>query len=221
MDGDYIISRVRYWTKMPAYSSFNEINFAFQELCRLTSWNWLRTTDEERLSFQSGKSVYEIDMEEIRRLQRVYVYGIDSSKQFWHELEEVTPQLFEQKVMEYRNADGTDEQGRPKFFEFTGGPLAQLRVSPTPGDNFRGRIDYIKNIEEIIGDTEIPLTTNHGESLALLASGYILETSAEEADILRSAKYIKRAKESFRNIVRDHHPARILDFDRPKYRRIR
>jgi len=213
MKGKDILEEVRHLTNDPAYSRFTEINRAYRRICRITKYNWLRETNEDILSFALNKTTYRVRMPYVRVLQRIWVKE-PSDEQRWKLMEEVPPALYEEKVAENRNRDATDDTARPEFYKLEGGPTTTITVTPTPDQAYTARVDYIRHIQAIgLNDTPA-LPEAHLDTVAQLAAGFILETSADEGKRLYAQNLIGRATADSDDLVRDSHANRTTNIDR-------
>ena len=115
MNGEEILTEVRFLTNDLTYARYNEINRAYQHLCRKTSFNFLRAESESLVAFKESQSTYQINMEGVRRLKAVYFFGQQSGDMYWNLMEEVPEQLYEQRKQESINLDGESRDGTPRF----------------------------------------------------------------------------------------------------------
>lgn len=214
MKGKDVLTEVRYLIDDPTYSRFIEINQAYRKITKITQFNWLRVSDENMLSFVASTSSYTLDMTKMRVLQRIMVKGGTDSR--WRILEEAPPLLFEQKVRESTDSTGAQRESKPKFFKIEGaGRSTKIEVTPTPDLAYEARVDYIKKTDDITLDSDIAMPEDYKDTLAKLASGYILRrdlTKPERAQL--GVLYIQEATQEFEDLVRDSHPNRTFDIDR-------
>lgn len=212
MTGEEILNEVRFLIGDASYPRYNEINDAFDEICRITNFKWLKRSDVGRIQFKPNQNEYVLNMRDMRRLERIWIYGVDSSKQYWHEMEETLPKLFESKVRDNKDNNGNDETDRPAYYKLEGDLLT---VSPTPDQAYEGRVDYILFVPEIERDTEPIIPVAYHRVLAKLAAGYILEMSEDQLKVARGAAYVQRAREAFESLVKDTAPNRMINPEKP------
>jgi len=212
MTGEQILNEVRFLIGDASYPRYNEINDAYDEICRITNFTWLRKSDVGRIQFKANQSEYILKMDDMRRLERIWVYGVDADKQYWHEMEEAAPKLFEHVVRKNKDTNSNDELDRPAYYKIEG---ELLTISPTPDQAYEARIDYIQYVPEISRDIEPVLPVAYHRVLAKLAAGFILEMSEDQLKAQRGQIYIQRARESFESLVRDTAPNRIINPDIP------
>ena len=213
MKGKDILTEVQALINDPAYSVFTEINRAYRSICRTTKYNWLRETNEDLLAFKAEESTYRVRMAFVRVLQGIWVRE-PSNERRWRMMEEVSPALYEERVADRRNNDGSDNTSRPEFYKLEGGPTTTITVTPTPDQSYTVRVNYIKHIQSIGLDDTPALPEAHLDTVAQLAAGYILETSSDPVKQAHSQKLIGRATENAGDIVRDTHANRTRNIDR-------
>ena len=97
MKGSEILNEVRFLINDMGYTRYSEINRAYREMGRITRHNWLRGQSEEMVEFADGVTSYWLDLAGIRVLKALWVKGNDSGAKYWHLMEEVSNQLFEDK----------------------------------------------------------------------------------------------------------------------------
>ncbi len=200
-------------TGNPSEASYSDVNRAYREIGRLTHWNFLRKSSQTLLSFQASVKTYTLDMSVMRRLVAIWLRQT-TGQQEWRELTEVPPALFESKVLSNLGPDGTATEKPPEFYKMGGGPVADVTITPTPDTPYTTRVDYIAVILPLDIDTE-PLTpADYDDTIALLASGYILERSSEDGDRLLARNYISRATGQFGGMVADVHANRSAKMER-------
>ena len=213
MKGKDILQEVQHLINDPAYTRFTEINRAYRSICRTTKYNWLRETNEDLLAFKAEEPMYRVRMPFVRVLQGIWVRE-PSSEQRWRMMEEVSPALYEQKVADRRNNDGSDNTARPEFYKLEGGPTTTITVTPTPDQSYTVRLNYIKHIQSIGLDDTPAMPEAHLDTVAQMAAGFILEDNSDEAKRLRGEKLIGRATVDSEDIVRDTHANRTRNIDR-------
>lgn len=214
MTGREILDEVRVLINDPSYPRYNEINRAVQRISKLTNFNWLRETSEDLLSFNASESVYYLDMSNVRRLERLWVYGTASGQRYWHLMEEVDPYLYERHVKENIKPDGTNNQDRPKVFKIEGSPNAKITINPVPNTAYSVRVDYIRHIPKISPDEECLIPPAYHDAVADLAAGLILLRSADQFKLQYAQNLIFSAESQFDGLLRDSHPNRTIDIDR-------
>jgi len=213
MTGQEILEEVRQIINDPAYTRFNEINRAYRRICQITKFNWLRERSETLLSIKSGVTEYYVSMPKVRVLQRIWVKE-PSDYQRWKLMEEVPPQLFEEKVADNRNNDATDDTKRPEFYKLEGGPTRIITVTPTPDQDYTARVDYIKHYQQI-GREDMPVIPEaYHDTIVQMAAGYILETSPDPIKQQYASRLLDRTANESADLVRDTHANRTENIDR-------
>ena len=200
-------------TRNPSEANYGDVNRSYREIGRLTHWNFLRQSSQTLLSFQASDNTYTLDMTVMRRLVAIWLRQT-TGQQEWVELTEAPPALFESKVLSNLGADGTATEKAPEFYKLDGGPVANVTVTPTPDTAYSTRVDFIARMMPLDINTD-PLTpSDYDDTIALLASGYILERSPEESDRILARNFISRATGQFGGLVADVHANRTAKFDR-------
>jgi len=151
-------------------------------------------------------------MSDMRRLERVWVRRTDGTQE--HILmEEVPPQLFEDKVGSARNNDGSNDTARPEFYKLEAGGL--LTVSPTPDQDYTARVDYIQHIQQIKLDAPVDILPGYEDAVVMLAASYVLARpgSTQEQQALAST-FAGQAREDVEALVASSAPNRTIDIDR-------
>lgn len=211
--GQEILNQVQDLTGDPSEASFSDVNRAYREIGRLTHWNFLRKNSQSLLAFQASDNTYTLDMSVMRRLVAIWIRK-STGQQKWVELTETPPALFESKVLASLGSDGTATEKPPNFYKLEGGPVATVTITPTPDTALTVRVDYIARIIPLSMDVE-PLTpADYDDTIALLASGYILERSEGEGKQILARKYISRALGQFGGLVSDVHANRTAKMER-------
>jgi hypothetical protein len=221
MTGKELLDEIRFIIEDANYPRYNEINRAFRSICRHTSFSWLRREEECLMTFEANKKEYTLDMSEMRQLQAIHIYGTSSNKIGWTLLEESPPQLFEQLALDNRDSRGQDRTGVPKCYKIVGGPLAKITVTPTPSEDFNVRVSYIAHLPVIDKDSTVQLPESYHDTLATLASSYILERSEDPTKIQYAFGLQQRVLAELDDLVRDTVGHRTKDIERPRTKWLR
>lgn len=211
--GQEILEETRALIDDPRYARFAEIDRAYQRLCRVTNFNWLRETSTSMLTFRANVSTYYIKDPEIRRIDRIWVKDIDD-EQSWLLMEERPPRLYETDVKNNRNSDGTDDTDRPDFYMISGWSPFKIEVTPTPDNTYTARVDYTFFEHGISMDSEPRSPPAYDNTIALQAAVYILERSADQNRVRLAAQYAARVESDIQELLRDSHPNRTATLDR-------
>lgn len=204
--GGKILTEVQYLLDDPSYKRYVEINRAYRDVAKNTAWNWLRGSSETLLKFESTVSSYFIDSSNIRRITGIWVKGGDDQR--YRLLEEVPLELFETKVVESIDQNGTSSNARPMFYKLEGGPQPKVTLTPIPDQAYTVRVDYIESVEEISQDTDVNLPHDYFDLVAMLAAGYILERVADPERKQLGDRYMMRATQGLSDMVKDSHANR-------------
>jgi len=219
MNGNQILTEVRFIIDDMGYSRYNEINRAYREIGRITRHNWLRGESEEMVEFLDGVSTYWVDLGDIRVLQALYVKGNDSGKKFWHLMEEVSKKLFEDKRIESTSPDGTNRENRPAWYKILEviNNRIHIQVTPVPDETYSARVEFIKSLENI-GPATIPsMSPDYHDLISNLASGMILERDKDPKERIRGAELKANAmKDAVLGMTRDAHANRTKNITRPR-----
>src|SRR5689334_19325168 len=138
----WILDEVRQRTGKSDWSNFAPINRAYRKICLITKFNWLQQSSQTLVTFKAARTAYPLDMSGMRRLERIWVRQVDNELG-WDLLEEVPPQLFETRVVEFRDSNGNDQTEQPIYYKIEGGPLATLTITPTPDQDYSVRVDWL------------------------------------------------------------------------------
>ena len=216
---EWIRDEVRQRTGKTDIARFTEINRAYRKICLITKFNWLQVSSQSLLRFTQGRTEYPLDMSKMRRLERIWVLST-TNEEGWELMEEAKPQLFEDRVTEFRDNNGDDEEDEPQYYKLIGGPVATLTITPTPDATYSVKVDYL-DFHELSIEEEPRLSPIYDDTIAELAAGYVLETSKDAADLALGQKYEQRAMSEFEDIVKDHAPNRTINIDRLQTRWMR
>lgn len=210
----WILDQVRERTGKTDWARYSEINRAYRKICLITKFNWLQQSSQSMLRFTKSRTAYPLDMSGMRRLERIWVLTT-TNELGWQLLEEVKPQLFEDRVVQFRDSNGNDEEDLPLYYKLTGGPMATLTVTPTPDATYTARVDYL-DFHELSVDEEPRSSPMYDDTIAELAAGYVLEAPGGSAEDKQMAQiFMGRALAEFEDVVKDHAPNRTINIDRP------
>jgi len=202
-----ILKEVQYLTDDPSYSRYVEINRAYRTILKTTAFNWLRKTSTDLISFEQDVSTYTLDTANIRRIQSIWVKG--GTNQNWTKIEEVPPQLFEEKVADSITQEGDVNTNRPIYFKLEEGPNPVVTISPTPDTSYTCRVDYIENAKEINRSSLVNIPTDYFDIISHMAAGFILERLSDPERKQLGQTYISRSVRDIDNMIKDTHPNRI------------
>lgn len=214
-----ILDAVRQRTGKTDLARYDEIDRAYRKICLITKFNWLQQRSESMLRFTQGRTDYPLDMTRMRRLERIWVLDTEN-EEGWCQLEEVKDPLFETRRVEFRDGNGDDEQDKPLYFKIIGGSVATVTITPTPDQTYSTRVDYL-DFHKLSEEEEPRLSPVYDDTIAELASAYVLEMSKDASELQLGQKYEARAMEEFGDIVKDHAPNRTLNIDKVPQRWIK
>ena len=219
MNGNQILTEVRFIVNDMGYSRYNEINRAYREIGRIARHNWLRGESEDMLEFLDGESSYWIDLGNIRVFKALHVKGNDSGEKYWHLMEEVSPELFEDKRVEYFQPDGVDREDRPEFYQIVEsvGQRIKIQVTPVPDETYSTKIQFIKDLEKIGPETIPTMSDSYHDLIANMAAGMVLERDADPQERVRGADLKNQAmKDAVLGMTKDAHVNRTKSITRPR-----
>lgn len=216
MRGEEILEEVRFLTNDLTYARYNEINRAYKRLCRITKFTWLRGSSESLLSFSSGTETYQLNIEGMRRLTRLFFWGTQSGDLFWNPMEEVPEQLFEVMRKQSANLDGSNRLGTPRFYKIISGPgeSYELSITPSPQEDHRVRVDYIKSPVEITRDVVPEMPNAYHDVISTMSAGYVLLNKDDPKKVQRGNALVDQALSEANQLVTDSQPNRTLNIDR-------
>ena len=219
MDGEQILNEVRFLIDDMGYSRYNEINRSYRKIGRITRHNWLRNETEETFVFSDGVGKYWVDVSEARVLSNLWVKGNDSGKKFWHQMEEVSRKLFEERRAINISPDGTNRESRPawyKIIQFVG-QRYQIQVTPVPDETYDVRVESIRSLEEISRETTPSMPEDYHDLIANLAAGYILERNKDPKERARGKDLTRETiADAVNGLVHDAHANRTINITRPR-----
>src|SRR3990167_1108892 len=201
MTGEEILEQVRKLTGDHVWSGYQEINDAYETMCRRSRYWEARQRDEYSVRFQDGVIVYTLPMSRIRVLESVWVRYNDDYQE-WRELTEASDATFEQSVLANRGTDGTDTEDVPDVYRLEGPD--QMRVSPTPDGSYSVRLVYIGNPAPITRTATPILPESYHRIIAKLAAVNVLRLPplTEEKGNL-AARYDKEVQMAYLNLAFD------------------
>ena len=221
MTGEEILNLVRFHSGDHQVSDFNEINRALRDYCQTTGFPWLRELNEVAFVFRSGVTTYALSFQGLRRIN--FIWTRDPDDLHWYPVEELTSLSFEEEVARSRNADGSDNTNRPKFFALEG---ADIRVTPTPDQDYAVRVDGIVSSPMAEWSNDLPGPADFHEGVALLAAAFVLQGMARDKMVGSGSEseigtaqgigqiasgFEQRARAMFSRSVRDNFPNRLFD----------
>ncbi len=186
MVGEEILNVVRKLTKA-GWSSFDEINEAYEYLMQRAGMGLSRIRDMTSLTFKTGVAEYQLPMDRIRRWEGIAVKQT-ADKQEWKSLVPIDDEDFDMVVHANRNSDATDKIDTPIYYRYSPGNSLQLEVTPTPDSDYPVRLKYLGTPEPLsIGVTPI-LPSLYHRQIANLAAGYILQRGKDPVEQAKGAK---------------------------------
>lgn len=167
MNGEQILARLREITGDHSLGSYNEINAAYERICRRTGFWEVRERDTGSVAFRAGASRYTLPSDRIRRLEAIAVRAGDSSSD-WQPMKEATDEEFDAESP--RQQDGTSRTAQPRLYRLNGGAVEQLEVTPEPDGDYEVRLTYITNPEPL-GRLSVPvLASSYHDTIAKTAA---------------------------------------------------
>ena len=218
--GKQILDKVRTKIGDARYSSYDEINEAHNWIARQAPFTWLRAKSTTTVALVADTDEYTLNLANARRVTAVRVAGADATATDpFTKMEEVSFELFEQYVQDSEDADinyiNREVEDIPwKYTLFVGasGPFGKIRITPIPETTYQIRVDYIKDVTEILPDTIPTMPHAYMHTLINLAAGYILERDPQRYTL--GMRYVNRAESTILNLVRDSQSNKTKDIDR-------
>ena len=201
MNGAEILDRVRILTEA-GWSSFDEINEAYEFLLQRIGMRLSRIRDETSLTFKSDISVYQLPFERIRRLEGIAVKGL-LNKQEWRPLSPLEDEDFDGVVFANRSTDGTDKADIPQYYRISQGSTEQMEVTPTPDSDYPMRLTYLGNPASLDGEATPILPGIYHRQIANLAAGYILQRGDDQAGQVKGVKLERDVHASLFSMLND------------------
>ena len=202
MNGEQALAEVRRLTHDDLLADYSDLHRALRRYCRITGFSWLRDVDDAALTFKDGVRTYTLADLELRKVERIWVQsGVDNT---WIPLDEADELAFETIHNESIGSDGTTETNRPTHYRWTGPLFTVLTVTPTPDQDYSGRIDGIVNTPAIGRLTELPGPLEYHDLVPRFAAGLhyqhlsaakLREGVANEAALLAVQALDRKGKE--------------------------
>lgn len=232
MTGEQALNDVRHLTGDSKIGSYMELNRACRDYCQTTGFPWLREVHDGVIWFKANVVSYAIEDAGFRRVDRLWVKGADDLR--WYPVDELTPVPFEDKVSEFRNEDGEDDTAKPEFFRIEGGSALTITVTPTPDQEYEGRIDGLAASPVISRRGELPGPPEYHDALVLFAAGYrlhnksralLMQEPVAEVDLARAQqmraegdRLVSEGRAKTDRSVRDANQNRMSRLETPKIR---
>ena len=199
MNGEQLLDELRRLAGK-SWTSFAEINDAYETLCRRAGIDTLRVRDETSLAFRSGKSFYRLPLERIRRLEGVFVRQEAGN---WRRLELGNDDSFDREVRRSASDDGSIVPGTPRVYRSAGD---EIEVAPTPNGTYPARLVYIGNPVPLDRQGVPILPSNYHRIIAKMAASYVLRESTDEGDRIKGARYDQEVREAMLGFAFDTSP---------------
>ena len=224
MIGEEVLERIRQYSGDHGLSVYLHADRALREYCQTIGFSWLQRVEGAAFSFQTGVTEYNLGSLGLRRIDAIWVRASVDGR--WHFVEEMQAVNFEEAVNARVNADGAVDESIPTNFLMFGDGFPHIRVTPTPDEDFDGRIDGISETPIMQRTTELPGPAEFHDQVALLAAGYVLEeevtqklregsTDPNTLQLLMSdaRSRIQAATARFSRAVRDDTPNRLKSLE--------
>lgn len=174
MKGEELLNYVRYRVADHGLDNYVHCNRALRDYCQAAGFDWLREVNAAAFTFETDRSEYPLSELGLRRIDRVWVQDATSSE--WTSLDERRSLQFEASVNDFTADDGTTDTSEPPgWFEIFGSVVPILRIGPTPGQAWQGRIDGIAETPVISRLTDLPGPAEYHHIVGDIAAGYTLE----------------------------------------------
>lgn len=218
MTGSDLLRQIRLIIKDDSYDSYEEINQAYEEICEVTNFFWMRKSEQGLLTFKPGQSQYTLDIPDLKSLLNIWCFADPSGEYFWSPLIEVDELIYREKLNSSVDASGDTLYDVPIYYKLEGTNPITLTVTPTPDKEYQTSIHY-SYIPMPLGPREEPIIPKmHHRKIATLASGYVLERSPDQYKASLGKDYIFRVTRGFSKVVSDSHPNRTGRLQPPQIR---
>lgn len=209
MKGEEILDLVRRMSGKHDWQFYDEINDAYETICRKAGFWFTRIRDENSFTFENGKTSYSLPLDQIRRLEGVAIKDNEDFQE-WRTLEEVGDDLFDRKVFAYRNMDATDQKDVPRYYRLSADSVKHLEVTPTPDGSYPMRLIYIGNPPKIEASTVPVLPENYHRILVKLAAAKLLQLPPfTDAKSAQAATLMRDYREAMFPLALDTAPNRV------------
>ncbi len=185
MKGEELLRLVRKFSGESQWSRYDEINDAHEIICRRAGFNFLRVRDEDVFQFETES--IQILPDGIRRLEDIWIKNT-TDFQDWIQVILVDDKRFEQEVYTWRNSDGTNITGYPRFCRISG---KKIEVTPTPNAVYPARLIYIAETTPIDRTSEPVIPNDYHRIIAKLAAVKVL---SQPKDRLTEGQMVERQK---------------------------
>lgn len=170
------------------------LNQAYEHLAR-RSGMWLsRVRDEHSLVFKQSTTDYQLPKDRIRSLESVALKENSDEKE-WRKLREVSWEEFDEVVLKWRLADGTDDEDTPTVYTLSWSEDKPLRVAPTPDGEFEGRLIYTGIPTPLDREVEPILPGLYHSLIPKLAAAWDLQDRGDEASLVRGRNLEKQVNQ--------------------------
>lgn len=215
MNGEQILEQVQLLSGVHSHAYYDELNDAYETLCRRAGVWMLRRRDETSLAFEAGASVYALPVRRMRRFEELWVRDVTGSLD-WHQVLPGDERDFEAERRRYTSEDSTEETGRPRRFRLSGEFQEELEVVPTADAAYPARLIYIGSPEPLSDKVEPVLPENYHRVLAKLAAVYVLRGKDDEASHVRAQVLMREYRDALLPLAFDTAPNRAGAVRTPK-----
>ena len=200
MKGREALDELRELLDDSGYASYRPLTEAHREVCMSGSHSWLREELINAGAIKKGSAETVLNIGDYQKIESVWVAAANSSERRWCRIDETSPDTFEYRVPEYRDANGDEEIGRPEFFKIESDHISWL---PTPNDDYDLKIQVIRTPGEVRPSTELLVPESYVYLVPLFAAAWVLTLSPDPAKINRGNTLRQMAEQGLRKLTKN------------------
>ena len=206
------MEELRELTGDAGYASYAPLTRAHREVCHSGPHAWLRREIINPAAIKAGSDETNLDIGEYTKVESLWVAAAASTQRRWTQICETVPSEFENRVVDYRDANGSDEVGRPLWFKIE---ESRIRWLPTPEDDYDLKIQVVLSAGTVEPGAELLVPDEYAFIVPLLAAGDVLALRADPESIHRGNIFRKRGNDAMNKLTRNTAPSRGAYWDRP------
>ncbi len=212
MKGREALSELRELLGDAGYASYRPLTEAHREVCMSGSHSWLREEVVNAGAIKSGSNETILDIGNYQKVESLWVSAAASTQYNWQRINETVPSEYELQTADYKEANGTDEVGRPCLFKIEGD---RIRWLPTPNDDYDLKIQVVKAPGEVKPGTELLVPGEYSYLVPIFAAAWVLQISADPGEANRGNVLRQRAEAGLSKLTKNTATSRFEHWDRP------
>lgn len=126
--------------------------------------------------------------------------AVETSVSSWQPLIEVSAREFEELRGSRTTRTGLQAAGRPMYYTWYGGPVANLRINPRPDGVYDVRVDYLARPDDLTDESVPRIPAAFHDLLVTLTAGYALQRSPVPTQIGRGDRFVAEALSGLRDL---------------------